>query len=84
MGHAISNEVIGGKSTRRRMVCSNCGKFQMPSRRQRASRFRPICSYCGYNSFEISKGSLLHDEIAVVQLVKGNARKTCRKEVRVL
>lgn len=72
----VSNEIIGGKSTRRRMVCCNCGKFQMPSRRQRASRFRPICSYCGCSRFEPSKGSLLHTEIAVVQETKKQARET--------
>ena len=76
MSHNISNEVIGGKSTRRRMVCCNCGNFQMPSRKQRASRFRPICIHCGYSRFEPSEGSLLHAEIAAVQLVKGNARIT--------
>ncbi len=74
MSH-ISDEVIGGKSTRRRMVCCNCGKFQMPSRRQRASRFRPTCRYCGCSRFEPSEGSLLHAEIAVVQETKRNARK---------
>ncbi len=71
----ISNEVIGGKNTRRRMVCCNCGKYQMPSRRQRASRFRPICQSCGYSRFEPSKGSLLHLEIEAVQTLKGNARE---------
>ena len=76
MSHNISNEIIGGKSTRRRMVCCNCGKYQMPSRRQRASRFKPICRFCGHSRFEPSWGSLLHAEIAVVQIIKDKARET--------
>ena len=76
MTHNISKEIISGKSTRRRLVCCNCGKYQMPSRRQRASRFRLICHYCGHSRFESSEGSLLHAEIAVVQITKDNARET--------
>ena len=49
---SISAEVIGGRSTRRKIVCVNCGKHQMPSRRQRASRFRPTCRHCGCSRFD--------------------------------
>ena len=71
---ALSNETIGGRGTRRKIICLNCGRHKLPSRRQRASRFKPICSHCGYSRFE-ERSDLLDAEIAVVQLTKGNARE---------
>ena len=68
---SISAEVIGGRSTRRKIVCVNCGKHQMPSRRQRASRFRPTCRHCGGSRFD-EASEMLEAEIAAVHLTKGN------------
>jgi hypothetical protein len=42
----------------------------MPTRRQRISRFRPICPECGNSRFEPSEGSMIHDEISVMDAVR--------------
>ncbi len=71
----ISSETIGGKGTRRKIVCCNCGRYQKPSRRQRASRFKPLCFHCGHSRFEV-KSDLLEREICVVQMTKYNSHET--------